>query len=299
MYKERDKLVNRKKGKKNQYARTVMAVFFILLAVVFAVLAGSKAQHSSRETNLPVGESTSVDETTETSVPTTQAPVAAQTRVDTGREPEPGEKVIYLTFDDGPTENTDNIMDALDRYGVKGTFFVVHSYDGCEKQIKEIYDRGHQVALHTYSHRYEIYRSQETYFADLKKISDLVYNATGYRCKLVRFPGGSSNTISRNYCSGIMTALTQELPKRGYAYFDWNADSFDASARVVPAEKIVNRSTSPIGQLDQVILLMHDALLKTTTVDALPKIIEAYRDAGYRFDVLSAHSFTVHHTVNN
>ena len=284
--------------KKNQFSRAAMAAFFIVLAAVFAVLAFSRASHPSKQTMQTVGESLT-DEVTQTVTETTQPPIAAPTRADTGKTPEQGEKVIYLTFDDGPTENTSKIMDALDRYGVKGTFFVVHSYDGCEKQIKEIYDRGHQIGLHTYSHRYEIYRSQDTYFADLNKISDLVYNATGYRCKLVRFPGGSSNTISRKYCSGIMSTLTKELTNRGYTYFDWNADSFDASERVASVEKIVNRSVSSIGQLDQIILLMHDALLKTTTVEALPQIIEAYRDAGYRFDVLSENSFVAHHTVNN
>ena len=276
-----------------------MAAFFLLLAVVFAVLAGTKASHPSEPAFQPVSGRDGAQTTETATETTTQPPEPAPTRADTGSAPDPNEKVIYLTFDDGPTENTSRIMDALDRYGVKGTFFVVHSYDGCEKQIKEIYDRGHQIGLHTYSHLYKIYSSQETYFADLGKISDLVYNATGYRCKLVRFPGGSSNTISRKYCSGIMSALTRELPKRGYAYFDWNADSFDASERVVSVEKIVNRSVSSIGQLNQIVLLMHDAEIKTTTADALPQIIEAYRDAGYRFDVLSEHSFTAHHTVNN
>ena len=162
-----------------------------------------------------------------------------------------------------------------------------------------MHERGHCIALHTYSHLYSIYRSEKAYFADLEKISDLVYDATGERSMLVRFPGGSSNTISRKYCKGIMSTLTKELPKRGYAYFDWNVDSSDASAVHVPAEKIVRNSTAAIGRMNKVIVLMHDAEAKTSTVQALPDIIAAYRDAGYRFDVLSTDSFTWHHSVQN
>lgn len=209
------------------------------------------------------------------------------------------DKVIYLTFDDGPTENTKNLLDVLDRYGVKATFFVIHTYDGCEAQIKELYDRGQQIALHSYSHEYSIYRSVDTYFEDLQKISDLVYNATGYRSMLLRFPGGTSNTISRNYNQGIMTELSKEVVARGYQYFDWDWDSTDAEANRQDPDVIVQKSTEAIGNDNHVILLMHDAAAKTTTVEALPRVIEAYRNAGYRFDVLSPTSYTYQHNPNN
>ena len=135
--------------------------------------------------------------------------------------------------------------------------------------------------------------------ANADRISDLVYDATGMRSTLVRFPGGSSNTISRRYKKGIMSTLTKEVPKRGYVYFDWNVDSGDASAVLVSAEKIVRNSTAAIGKKNQIILLMHDAAAKTTTVEALPGVIEAYRDAGYRFDVLSEDSYRWRHHVQN
>ena len=209
------------------------------------------------------------------------------------------EKVVYLTFDDGPTDNTSRILDALDSGGVKATFFVIHSYDGCEAQIREIHEHGHCVALHSYSHRYNIYRSTEAYFEDLQKISDLVYEATGVRSKLIRFPGGSSNTVSKKYCEGIMTTLTRAVTEKGYVYFDWNWDSLDAAAVTNDVSTIKKYATIPIGQSKYVILLMHDAYSKTTTPQALPEIITAYKKAGYRFDVLSADSYCYHHTVNN
>ncbi len=228
-----------------------------------------------------------------TTTPITSAAAAAS-------ELSEDDKVIYLTFDDGPTDNTRNLLDILDRYGVKATFFVIHTYDGCEVQIKELYDRGQQIALHSYTHNYNIYRSVDTYFEDLQQISDLVYNATGgYRSTLVRFPGGTSNTVSRKYSSGIMTTLSKELPARGYRYFDWDWDSTDAEANRQDTSVIVRNATKAIGNDNHVILLMHDAAAKTTTVEALPQIIEAYRNAGYRFDVLSMTSYTYQHKPNN
>lgn len=228
------------------------------------------------------------------SAPPASAPPASVPPTD------PDDKVIYLTFDDGPSKNTTRILDILDQYGIKATFFVIHTYDGCEKQLKEIADRGHAIGLHSYSHDFSIYSSVDTYFEDLNKISDLVYDATGIRSKLVRFPGGTSNTISKNYCSGIMTTLSQELPARGYYYFDWDWDSTDASDKQVPASQIYEKSIKAAQCGDShVILLMHDAPIKSTTTDALPDIIQYYKDCGYRFDVLSGTSYTYHHNPNN
>ena len=269
---------------------TALVVFLCILAVLFGVVHAVRPQRSR-----PVGGK--ADRETESL--TALAEDYAMPDTVPGAAPADGDKVIYLTFDDGPTKNTTRILDALDSSGVKATFFVIHTYDGCERQIKEIYDRGHQVALHSYSHAYNIYASQEAFFADLQKISDLVYNATGFRSMLLRFPGGSSNTISRKYAQGIMTTLTKAVEEKGYVYFDWNWDSMDASNRGKDAASIIDYSTRPIGKDDQVILLMHDSATKKATVEALPEVIRTYKQAGYRFDVLSTKSFVHHHTVNN
>ena len=285
-----------KKRSNQKIIQKILSAAFILLACTFAFFAGAKAvQMKSAQAMRQSGEIQEEPGTIHEEQPVTTAHISDAL----GKAPKPGERVIYLTFDDGPTDNTEDILDVLDEYNVKATFFVIYTHEGCEKEIKEINDRGHQIGLHSYSHSYSIYESQTAYFEDLRKISDLVFSATGMRSRLVRFPGGSSNTISRNYNEGIMTELTQELERRGYAYCDWNADSSDASATVVSAERIVNRSVAYIGQEDPVVLLMHDANVKTTTVEALPEIIEQYRSAGYRFDVLSTESFTEHHTLNN
>ena len=205
-------------------------------------------------------------------------------------------KIVYLTFDDGPSSNTQPILDILDKYGCGATFFVMNS--DYRNEYKNIVDHGHAIALHTYTHDfYDLYASVDDYFADLDRISDLVYEKTGVRSMLIRFPGGSSNTISRSVCHGIMSELVDEVENRGYSYFDWNADSQDASRNNVSASHIFESSTS--SSANRIILLMHDTDVKDSTVKALPSIIEYYQDQGYFFLSLNENSPGAHHGVVN
>lgn len=208
-----------------------------------------------------------------------------------------GGNVVYLTFDDGPSYITPKVLEILRRYNVKATFFVVGYNEGYHHYIKEAYNDGHTIALHTYSHQYSIYSSVDTYFADLQKISDLVYAQTGYRSPYVRFPGGSSNTISANYCIGIMSTLVNELHNRGYEYYDWNVSSADASGNGVPASTIIESATNCSG--GTAMILFHDAGGKETTVEALPAVIEHYLNLGYTFKGIDETTAGFHHGVNN
>lgn len=213
--------------------------------------------------------------------------------------PDYGKNIAYFTFDDGPSENTLPILDILDQYGAKATFFVTGLNPDYYDVMKEIVNRGHTIALHTYSHDYaSLYASDEAYFEDLQKISDLVYEETGVVADCIRFPGGSSNEVSKEYNEGIMTRLVQEVQDKGYQYFDWNADSTDASGIGVPAATIIANATSYIGP-QNVNILFHDANGKETTVEALPEILEAYQEAGYVFRGVDNEGFAPHHGVNN
>lgn len=206
--------------------------------------------------------------------------------------------ICYLTFDDGPSDNTLKILDILDAYGIKATFFVV----GTSKReyMPQIVNRGHAIGLHSTTHKYDvIYKDVNSYLEDIKQISDIVYNATGVRSNIMRFPGGSSNMVSAKYCPGIMTDLTSRMPSLGYSYYDWNVTSGDANAALVPAKTIVNNVLNIAKGKKSICVLMHDNGAKTTTVEALPDIIEGLDAMGFRFAPITAETYGFHQKVNN
>lgn len=220
-----------------------------------------------------------------------------QRDIDTMRAQNADKKICFLTFDDGPSKNTPKILDILDRYNIKATFFVIGR--GKTEYMKDIVDAGHAIGLHSYSHEFsQIYQSETAYFEDLQKLSDLVRETTGVTTTLMRFPGGSSNTASKKYCNGIMTALTKSVEQKGYAYFDWNCDSHDADGATVPASQIINSIKRESGA-QHLTVLMHDAGVKTTTVEALPAVIEYLQQQGYSFQKLNKIVKPYHHSINN
>lgn len=220
-------------------------------------------------------------------------PAAVPAGAETGGQP-----TVYLTFDDGPSDNTPRVLDVLDRYGINATFFVTGHEPDKAHYIKDAYDRGNSIGLHTMTHSYDqVYASEDRFFSDLEAVGNLVKEQIGFVPYLTRFPGGASNTISANYCPGIMTALTQDVPARGYQYYDWNVSSGDASGTNVPVETLV--ASSCVEGYTNVMLLFHDSSTKDTTPDALPQVIEYYRDRGYRFEPITREAFVCHHGVNN
>ncbi len=177
---------------------------------------------------------------------------------------------VYLTFDDGPSANTDRILDILDQYGVKATFFVVGK-EGYNDQYRRIVQDGHTLGMHSYSHVYrDIYQSVEAYSQDLEKLHTYLYELTGVDSRIVRLPGGSSNTICRNGIQDILAYLGQE----GITYYDWNVSSGDAASGYISAQQIADNVLDHVDQHNTSIVLMHDASAKNTTVEALPIIIE-------------------------
>ena len=188
------------------------------------------------------------------------------------------ERQVYLTFDDGPSSNTDQILDILKEYDVKATFFVVGKTD--ERSVKayqRIVDEGHTLAMHSYSHKYdEIYESKEAFAKDLNSLQEYLYETPGVWPRIYRFPGGSSNTVSKV----DMQELIEYLTDIGITYFDWNVASGDAVSRTLPAETIVSNCLSGIEKQKESVILMHDASNKGTTVEALPRIIEAIQERG-------------------
>ena len=212
------------------------------------------------------------------------------------KQPPRASGTIYLTFDDGPSQHTARLLDVLKKYNVKATFFVTGSGD--DSLILREYQEGHTVALHTYTHDYAyVYQSEENYFEDLTRIQNRVKNITGIAPTLIRFPGGSSNTISSKYDGGqrIMSKLVKSVTDRGFTYFDWNISSGDAGGATT-SDAVYSNVVNSLKNGSSVVL-QHDT--KGFSVDAVERIIQYALNRGYSFAPLTASSFAAHHGVNN
>ena len=206
-------------------------------------------------------------------------------------------KIIYLTFDDGPGAYTDQLLRTLDKYGVKVTFFVTNCYPSYQYDIGKEYQAGHAVAAHTYTHNYAtVYKSTSAFWNDHEKIQQVLEDRNHHRTTMFRFPGGSSNTVSRRYCSGVMSSLTRQAGKKGLTYYDWNVDSDDAG-KTRSADGVFNNITSGVKKYRQSIVLCHD--VKSYTVNAMDRTIKWCLQNGYTFRTLQPGGYTVHQKVAN
>ena len=207
--------------------------------------------------------------------------------------------VIYLTFDDGPTTSiTPKVLDILKEKNVKATFFILNYDENGEKLVQREIAEGHTVGIHGYSHDYKkIYKSVDAYMNNITKLQEKIKNSTGYNTTITRFPGGSSNTVSR-YNQGIMTKLVKEVPARGYKYFDWNVSSGDAGGAKT-SQDVYNNVTKGLSPNRANVVLMHDFSGNTKTLNALSDIIDYGIKNGYTFSNITESTPMVTHGVNN
>ncbi|MFV0485191.1 MAG: immunoglobulin-like domain-containing protein [Candidatus Saccharimonadales bacterium] len=206
--------------------------------------------------------------------------------------------VIYLTFDDGPSPLTAQVLDILKAEGVKATFFVVGRSDSLNYLIKRAYDEGHTIGVHSATHNYnQIYASEDAFFSDLYNIQRKVENITGKKTFYSRFPGGSSNTVSR-FNPGVMTRLTSLVRQRGFTYFDWNVSSGDAG-ETRSRYGVYNNVIKSLSHSRSNIVLMHDSGDKSYTVQALTDIIRFGKLNGYSFSAINDSTTPITHRLNN
>ncbi len=209
-----------------------------------------------------------------------------------------GNKVIYLTFDDGPSQYTSELLDILDRYNVKVTFFVTGRNPGYSYLIGEAFRRGHSIGLHTNTHNYSyVYSSIDAYFEDLNAINEIVNSQTGSYSNIIRFPGGSSNTVSRNYSSGIMSQLASMVEARGFKYYDWNVSSGDASGTIMDSSQYASNVINGLGNGSSYVVLQHDTNINS--IRAVSSIIEYGLSHGYSFGTLDINGPIIHHRIAN
>ncbi len=211
--------------------------------------------------------------------------------------PQEEEKVVYLTFDDGPSAYTRQLLKVLDRYDAKATFFLVDTGLCDEALLQEMLSDGHSIGIHSLSHDFKtIYSGVDAYMEDLYAMQNLIREKTGFTTTLMRFPGGSSNTVSRRYSNRVMSRLVKRVEEAGFQYFDWNVDSGDA-AGCLETEKIYRNVISGIRGKNQAVVLQHDVY--GCSVRAVEQILIWGGENGYSFRALDSQSPTCHHPVQN
>ena len=216
------------------------------------------------------------------------APAVAASDAGTPAAPSLPEKWVCLTFDDGPSKTTPEVLAALDAAGVHGTFFVVATgYN--EKYLPLLTQAaaaGHQIALHSASHEYsDIYLSSTAYWKDIALLKQRIAPyVDAESIRYLRFPGGSTNTVSRRYGGkGLMQQLKNEVEQRGWQWVDWNVCAEDAVGGHPSADTIYRNVVRETGEQTHCVVLMHDSATTHTTAEALPDIIRWYADNGYTF----------------
>ena len=225
--------------------------------------------------------------------------VQVKANPDNVKHPEGEEKIAWLTFDDGPSSNTEAVIDILDKYNVKATFFVTGANPNYYYLIKEANDRGHAIGLHTYSHRYEsLYKSEEAFYNDLNGIAEIVKEQIGFVPTIIRFAGGTSNTVSKNYNEGIMNRLVVNVEEKGYRYFDWNCINGDGG-QAMNHEELIKMLEETTENKQFAMLLFHDGSHNSKTVETLEESIQYLLNEGYVFRLVDGETYGFLHQVNN
>ena len=203
------------------------------------------------------------------------------------------ENTVYLTFDDGPSPVTGQVLDVLDRFGVKGTFFVIGENlktAAGQETVRRIVREGHSLGMHSDTHRYrKIYASVDAWLDDFAAVHQRISDITGKQTAIFRFPGGSINI----YNASLYQELIAEMTRRGYVYFDWNVSAGDIAISPQKAETLYANVLTRSSGDSRVVILMHDSATKAETVKALPKIIEHYRNRGYSFGRLQNSTYPI------
>ena len=260
----------------------------------------SQENTSVQNTAVDNNTNTSVNANTNTNESTNTNTGAETTKQNENKTDNSYKGVIWLTFDDGPSANiTPKVLDILKKENIKATFFVINYSESNEHLVKRVVEEGHSIGIHGYSHEYsKIYKSKETFMNNVYTLQERIQKSTGVKTMYTRFPGGSSNTVSRKYCKGIMTELTKEMLSKGFKYYDWNISSGDAGGAKT-SKDIYNNVTKNLSKKRGNMVLMHDFGGNKKGLEALPDIIKYAKQNGYTFASIDDNTPMYAQKVNN
>lgn len=267
------------------------------------------AKSETNTTTNTINNNTSTTNATETQSKTTETKTnenktqtnkISENKTDESKtNPSNGKSIAYLTFDDGPSSITHSVLDILKKYNVKATFFVINSGNYNKATLQREVNEGHTIGLHAYDHNYAIaYKDDNSYLDGIDKLRAKVKADTGFDSHYIRFPGGSSNTISKRYSKGIMSRITKTAKQRGYKYYDWNVDDDDAG-RARTADDCYNNVIKELRPNRSNIVLMHDFGTNKKILEALPRIIEYCQKNGYTMLPIDDNTPEIHHGISN
>lgn len=224
---------------------------------------------------------------------TTHASSVSGSNAPSSKNENPQDKVVYLSFDDGPSKHTREVLDILRKEQVLATFFVLgEQAERYPEMIRAVVEDGHALGNHTFNHNYEqLYSDFKVFWKQIKQTEAVVERITGFRLNLVRAPGGTYGHFDKSYFDLLKLG--------GYTVMDWNVDSGDSKRKGVPAKEILRNATKVPAGASSVIVLMHDGGAHAETVKALPGIIKYYRDQGFRFDTMKASDEPVQFRINS
>ena len=267
------------------------------------------AKSETNTTTTTINNNTSTTNATETQSKTTETKTnenktqtnkISENKTDESKTtPSNGKSIAYLTFDDGPSSITHSVLDILKKYNVKATFFVINSGNYNKATLQREVNEGHTIGLHAYDHNYAVaYKDDNSYLDGIDKLRAKVKADTGFDSHYIRFPGGSSNTISKRYSKGIMSRITKTAKQRGYKYYDWNVDDDDAG-RARTADDCYNNVIKELRPNRSNIVLMHDFGTNKKILEALPRIIEYCQKNGYKMLPIDNNTPEIHHGISN
>ena len=304
---KRRKEQERRIREKRRKLRLAAGAAAVVLGCVGAIAGVSAAALSSgkKDAKKEPSETVQADAEKTTQSAETSAESAAETTIEEETTPTiaqnvqvpDGAKIVYLTFDDGPSEITTQLLDVLDTCNVKATFFVVGKrVEMYPDQTNDIISRGHAVGLHSYDHDYHnVYASLECFADSTLQAQAALQEVTGTTTLLYRFPGGTSNSVHKEISDISMTACINWLTENGFTYVDWNVDSGDAEGVDYSGDEIAQHVIDGTDGYSRAVVLMHNDVRKDATVEAIPKIVDTLRSEGYTFDTLKPGDPVVHH----
>ncbi len=203
--------------------------------------------------------------------------VSASQETTESTTPRENVKRVYLTFDDGPSIYTGQILDVLAANNVKATFFVIGRDEEYYDYYRRIVDEGHTIGMHSYSHVYQdVYQSVESFGSEIEQLNNLIYDVTGVKSTIFRFPGGSSNNVANLPIRDYIAYLNEH----NINYYDWNALNGDAVTSGLSPEQLVNNIMNDVENNQDTIVLMHDLQTTHTTVESLQLLIDTLKSEG-------------------